>query len=523
METFNVSEMLNSTEMSRFLCQLGIGHASSCEPRKVAREDVNWKDVEYFVRVFLYCVIFLLSVVGNSFIIAVLGWNRRMRTVTNLFLLSLAISDLMVSLVCIPFTLIPNIMKTFHFGNSTCKIVMYFMGVSVSVSTYNLMAIALERYSAICRPLSSRTWQTKSHAAKVITATWLTSMTLMMPYIFSSSLKPFRRRDNTEGYMCRMMWQEQNLLAYWYTSLLLLLFFLPGIVILTAYSLISVELYKGIRFELSNRTSARDRPASFSSLRAIDGDGCYLHLKKRNAQAAAGARVGLRGNTANLLAKKRVVRMLLVIVCLFFLCWTPIFVVNAWQAYDPQVVQRLSGVPISFIHLLSYTSTCVNPVVYCFMNRRFRQGMKFAMASLQLRARVVDVWNQIIDAKWYEGPEESALHKRQARRREKEAQKRQTKRQSRDQRRSARHPVVDLAAAAGDPATAPETTQAVDPDQVALTDDEDDVGEQIGETYVELYADPYPEQNPGPDAERSGIASYISLTSVRSLLPPEVI
>ncbi|XP_061618971.1 cholecystokinin receptor type A isoform X1 [Phyllopteryx taeniolatus] len=345
MDAFTLREMLNSTEMSRFLCNLGVSNLSGCEPARIVRPDVSVKDFDNAVRVFLYCVIFLVSVVGNGLIVAVLSRNRRMRTVTNLFLLSLAVSDLMVALVCIPFTLISNLMRTFIFSNGTCKMVMYFMGVSVSVSTYNMVAIALERYSAICRPLSSKTWQTKSHALKVISATWLTSLSLMLPYIASSSLKPFNRRDNTVGYMCRMMWQNQNLLAYWYTSLLLLLFFLPGAVILTAYGLISVELYKGIRFELSNRTSAKDRPASFSSLRTSDSDGCYLHLKKRftahgkgnagNAATTVG-RLGIRSNTANLLAKKRVVRMLLVIVCLFFVCWTPIFVVNAWQAYDPR-------------------------------------------------------------------------------------------------------------------------------------------------------------------------------------------
>lgn len=85
-------------------------------------------DINQTVRIVLYSLIFLLSVLGNSLIIAVLVRNRRMRTVTNLFLLSLSVSDLMVSLVCIPFTLIPNLMRDFIFGTVICKLVMYFMG-----------------------------------------------------------------------------------------------------------------------------------------------------------------------------------------------------------------------------------------------------------------------------------------------------------------------------------------------------------------------------------------------------------
>lgn len=87
-------------------------------------------DIDQTVRIILYSLIFLLSVLGNSLIITVLVRNRRMRTVTNLFLLSLSVSDLMVSIICIPFTLIPNLMRNFIFGTGVCKLVMYFMGES---------------------------------------------------------------------------------------------------------------------------------------------------------------------------------------------------------------------------------------------------------------------------------------------------------------------------------------------------------------------------------------------------------
>lgn len=51
-----------------------------------------------------------------------------MRTVTNTFLLSLALSDLMLAVFCMPFTLIPSILKDFIFGAAMCKIVSYLMG-----------------------------------------------------------------------------------------------------------------------------------------------------------------------------------------------------------------------------------------------------------------------------------------------------------------------------------------------------------------------------------------------------------
>lgn len=137
---------------------------------------------------------------------------------------------------------------------------------------------------------------------------------------------------------------------------------------------------------VSSSLCSLEKENSTSNLKNGDSDGCYLQPSKRkrpepmlpgfsNPKSKL-RRVCSNSPTANLMAKKRVIRMLLVIVGLFFLCWTPIFVVNAWRAFDRRSADRLlSGAPISFIHLLSYTSACVNPIVYCFMNKRFRQGV----------------------------------------------------------------------------------------------------------------------------------------------------
>lgn len=87
------------------------------------------------MRILLYTLIFLLSVLGNLLIIAVLTLNKRMRTVTNSFLLSLAVSDLMLAVFCMPFTLIPNLLQDFIFGAAMCKIVTYFMGMDALLVT----------------------------------------------------------------------------------------------------------------------------------------------------------------------------------------------------------------------------------------------------------------------------------------------------------------------------------------------------------------------------------------------------
>ncbi|NXV82934.1 CCKAR protein, partial [Atlantisia rogersi] len=382
MEIVDASFLVNGTNITAFLCDIILENDTFfC----VDDPPHPSKDLHQIIRILLYCLIFLLSILGNILVITVLIRNKRMRTVTNTFLLSLAVSDLMLCLFCMPFTLIPNLLKDFIFGSAVCKAATYFMGVSVSVSTFNLVAISLERYSAICKPLQSRVWQTKSHALKVIAATWCVSFTIMSPYPIYSSLVPFTKYNNTTANMCRLLWPSDVIQQSWYTFLLLILFLIPGIIMMVAYGLISLELYRGIKFDASQKISSRGKNSFRFVTRYEDGDGCYLNKTKRKRkmplhQLSATShskidRVRSSSSSANLMAKKLVIRMLMVIVILFFLCWTPIFSVNAWRAFDTTSAdQRLSGAPISFIHLLSYTSACVNPIIYCFMNKRFRMG-----------------------------------------------------------------------------------------------------------------------------------------------------
>ena len=80
------------------------------------------------IRIPLYTLIFLLSIIGNSLVILTLIRNRRMRTVTNVFLLNLSISDLLLAVFCMPFTLIPQLMRNFVFGEVMCKSIRYAQG-----------------------------------------------------------------------------------------------------------------------------------------------------------------------------------------------------------------------------------------------------------------------------------------------------------------------------------------------------------------------------------------------------------
>ena len=81
--------------------------------------------VEEIVTLPFYSLIFILSVVGNLLVIITLIQNKRMRTVTNVFLLNLSISDLLLAVFCMPFTIVPIMLKNFIFGATMCILIRY--------------------------------------------------------------------------------------------------------------------------------------------------------------------------------------------------------------------------------------------------------------------------------------------------------------------------------------------------------------------------------------------------------------
>ncbi|CAH0397371.1 unnamed protein product [Chilo suppressalis] len=64
--------------------------------------------------------------------------------------------------------------------------------VNMSVDVWTLVAISLERYFAICRPLKSRKWQTQCHAYKMIAMVWMLSVALNSPILIVSTLQPMK-------------------------------------------------------------------------------------------------------------------------------------------------------------------------------------------------------------------------------------------------------------------------------------------------------------------------------------------
>ena len=80
-------------------------------------------------------------------------------------------------------------------------------------------------------------------------------------------------------------------------------------------------------------------------------------------------------------SKLKVIRMLFVVVIEFFVCWTPLYVVQTWKSFHPESIsETMDRTTLSAIFVLAYCSSCCNPITYCFLNKRFRQSFASALS-----------------------------------------------------------------------------------------------------------------------------------------------
>ncbi|KAJ3585427.1 hypothetical protein NHX12_014146 [Muraenolepis orangiensis] len=101
------------------------------------------------VLILAYSTIIVLGVLGNSLVIYVIYRFKTLRTVTNFFIANLAVADLLVNTLCLPFTLVYTLLGDWKFGSALCFLLPYAQGLAVHVSTVTLNVIALDRHSAV--------------------------------------------------------------------------------------------------------------------------------------------------------------------------------------------------------------------------------------------------------------------------------------------------------------------------------------------------------------------------------------
>lgn len=124
----------------------------------------------------LYGTAIAVALAGNLSVILVFLFGRRWKSDLSVFLVNLAFSDVVLAVFCMPFTMSQVVKHYWQFPDVLCPIVLFLQLSSVLTSVYTLVAIGVDRYLFVTKPLTARL--TKRKGKLIVIAIWLFSLSL---------------------------------------------------------------------------------------------------------------------------------------------------------------------------------------------------------------------------------------------------------------------------------------------------------------------------------------------------------
>ncbi|KAL3869561.1 hypothetical protein ACJMK2_042229 [Sinanodonta woodiana] len=323
------------------------GCVSEDEYVDLIREYIFPRPYEW-VLVALYALTFLAGILGNALVCFVVWRNKNMRTVTNIFILNLSIGDLAVIIICLPSTLTVDVTETWFFGQALCKTNLFLQLVSVSVSVLTLSAISVERWYAICYPMSFKS--TIKRARYIIILIWIISICIGIPELVVDDIFPFKP-FTIYLTSCRPGWEKYRQSAYW-IFIVLALYVVPLSFMAFTYTHIACVLW------------SKEIPGTV----------------ERSQSSCSGIRTKISSNREQVESRKKAAKMLIAVVFVFGVSYLPVHILNLLRYTDSLKTMAEMITYFSVIsHYFPFLNSSINPVIYNFMSDKFRQEFKIAL------------------------------------------------------------------------------------------------------------------------------------------------
>ncbi|KAG9338910.1 hypothetical protein JZ751_024300 [Albula glossodonta] len=278
-----------------------------------------------------YSVIIVISLFGNILVCHVVLKNKRMHSVTSLFIVNLAIADILITLLNTPFTLVRFVNSTWVFGKLMCHVSRFAQYCSVHVSVLTLAAIAIDRHQVIVHPLKQRMSMLRGFVC--IAVIWVTASCFSLPHAIYQKL--FRFEFGKVRMVCLHSFPQPSDLFWKYLDLatFVLLYVLPLTIISVAYITVAKKLW--VRNAIGDVTMEQ-----------------YFAQRRK---------------------KKMTLKMLMLVVVVFAVCWFPL---NCYVVLVSSKAIVTNNALYFTFHWFAMSSTCYNPFIYCWLNDSFRSELK---------------------------------------------------------------------------------------------------------------------------------------------------
>ena len=296
-------------------------------------------------QIYISCeaIIGAITVIGNSLVLIAIYKNLQLQTVTNCFIASLALADLLVGIVVAPLAALSYLGLPHNFYG--CVFTNSIVIALTVVSIFNLFAIACERFAAIKFPYVHRAYLTIKRAKIINVIVWILGILTGLIPLFGWNL----HSQVTDDWRCNFMTViDMEYMVYFHFFGCIIV---PLILITAMYSCI----FYTVRKQLKYTDALKVQSASTDN-----------HIK-------TSTRFKKEVKTAKYLA---------IVIIVFAFCWIPIDVLNTMfvmcGASCPYPIELLLVTIV-----LSHANSALNPVIYTYGNSNFKHAFKkmFGMKS----------------------------------------------------------------------------------------------------------------------------------------------
>ncbi|XP_050546825.1 tyramine receptor 1-like [Daktulosphaira vitifoliae] len=336
----------------------------------------------------------IVTIFGNILVIMSVVQYPPLRSVPNIFIVSLAVADLMVAIGVLPLNVVYNITGVWHFGGVVCKLWLTCDVLCCTASILNLCAIALDRYRAITQPIAYAQKRTVSRVLWTVAIVWLASAVISSPPLIGWNDWPEAFDEQTP---CALTTHPGYVV---YSSMGS--FYIPLVVMSITY----LRIYIATRRRLRRRARVALPQNNQQKIQADCGSGSVKHHKEKTkrTEIATGdsasssdevdvataisvktAQLPKSGKHVNQLLehKKRIslskerkaAKTLGVIMGVFVVSWLPFFIIYLYFPFC-KICCPPSKVLVNVVTWLGYLNSTVNPIIYTRCNMDFRRSFK---------------------------------------------------------------------------------------------------------------------------------------------------
>ncbi|KAK1886724.1 Neuropeptide Y receptor type 2 [Dissostichus eleginoides] len=275
------------------------------------------------VLILAYSIIIVFGVIGNSLVIYVVYMFKNLQTVTNFFIVNLAVADLLVNTLCLPFTLVNTLYGEWKFGQVLCFMLPCAQGLAVHVSTITMNVIALDRHRSIVH--HTETKMSKDMCALVIAVSWAVSALLASPLAIFREYGTFDLSPEESIQVCTEKWPGSSMNG-------------------SIYTIAELLIQYGLPLAIN----------------------CVAYIRIWNKLTYVGRNIRHQRT-------KKTTKMLLTMVVVFAVSWLPFHAFQLAVDIDSTVLYMKDfKLLFTVFHIMAMCSTCVNPILYGWMNNNYR-------------------------------------------------------------------------------------------------------------------------------------------------------